>query len=727
MPRFVLKNLNQMRRIKTLPIIVLAVLATSCADRLRDSGNLEPQGVGEILLLLNADDGTVTKADDAGGGISVDAFSVEIFNSSSIRLYNRKFGQAKEEVIPLNSGEYRLLAKYGDSLGVGFDRPFFLADQPFQVRPQTRETVEAVARLANVKVAVEFGDNLKAAYPDFYAVVRHTSANVKSSLKFLRNETRRGYIPGGDLVVELYADPEGNGKWKYYAAPVQTCSPNDFVTFRIDTGANFGDLVINVLVDTSTDQIEKTIEIPGEAASAPAPSIEAVGFTGDRFPVKSGDVSEHLAYFSIMAPGTIASCSLEINSPYLASIGVPQTVDLLSNNAADALAPAGIWFGGDLQAMAVDLSGLAPVLANTGIDLGLDLQLASLTLDVVDGNGRTDSFTVAYDLLPEGVVSIEPGMIWARRIAGASAELTSSAGDPSKLSLQYSADGFQWSEIPASVSGRVLSVQELAGLEPATEYTFRLLYDGLYTLDSRTVTTETAAQVGNAGFEQWTVTPWHTTSLYEPFPDADSQWWDVNSKVSMPDNSYSSYACFKCMPTVTYSSNTVHSGSAAAQITTINVGSINSTWWTNGTWYVGELFIGDADSNGSKVRDGHSFSSRPSALTFWYHYTTPVSDAERFGVEVSVRDAGGAVIAGASFSEGQMTSGWTKMTLPLNYSVSNVKAASISISFRSSSNDNHSCNAGGNWIEIAGETGSGDSMRVKLSATLFVDDVELVY
>ena len=725
MPRFVLKFLNQMRRVRKLPIIVLAVLMTSCADRLQDSGNLEQQGIGEVVLNLSADAGTQIKAESPHEGIPVDAFSVEIFNSSSIRLYCQKFEQAKAETISLNSGEYRLLAKYGDSLGVGFDKPFYLADQPFTVRPQTKETVEAVARLANVKVAVEFGDNLKAAYPDFYAVVRNTSANVKSSLKFLKDETRMGYIPGGDLIVELYADV--NGKWMYYEAPAQTCFPNDFVTFRIDTASNYGDLVINVLVDTSTDQIEKTIEIPAEAASAPAPSIEAVGFTGGRFPVKSGDASEHLAYFSVMAPGILASCSLEIDSPYLSSIGVPQTVDLLSSTASDALAPAGIWFGGDLQALAVDLSGLAAVLANTGADLGTDLQLACLTITAVDQNGRTGTASVAYDLLPEGSITLDPGMVWARKVTGASARLTSSAGDPLKMSFQYSSDGLQWNDIPVTVSGRNLQAQNIEGLTPGTEYSFRLLYDGIYTLDSKTVTTETAAQVGNAGFEQWTVTPWRTTSLYEPFPDAASQWWDVNSKVSMPDNSYATYACFKCMPTVTYSSKTVHSGSSSAQITTINVGSTNSVLWTNGTWYVGELFIGDADSNGSKVRDGHSFYSRPSALNFWYHFTTPVSNAERFGVEVYVRDSGGTVIAGASFSEGQTTSGWTRMSLPLNYSAVNVKAASISISFKSSANGSHSCNAGGSWIEIAGETGSGDSKRVKLSSTLFVDDVELVY
>ena len=728
MPGFVLKFLNQMRRVRKLPIIVLAVLMTSCADRLQDSGNLEQQGIGEVVLNLSADAGTQTRAESPHVDIPVDAFSVEIFNSSSIRLYCQKFEQAKAETISLNSGEYRLLAKYGDSLGVGFDKPFYLADQPFTVRPQTKETVEAVARLANVKVAVEFGDNLKAAYPDFYAVVRNTSANVKSSLKFLKDETRKGYIPGGDLVVELYADVDG--KWMYYEAPAQTCAPNDFITFRIDKGANYGDLTVNILVDTSVEQIDKTVTIPFASASAPAPSVEAVGFTEGRFPVKQGDRTDALAYFSVMAPGILASCSLEIDSPYLSSIGVPQTVDLLSATASDALSPAGIWFGGDLQALAVDLSGLASVLANTGADLGTDLQLACLTITAVDQNGRTGTASVAYDLLPEGSITIDPGMVWARKVTGVSARLTSSAGDPLKMSIQYSSDGLQWNDVPVTVSGRNLQAQNIEGLAPGTEYSFRLLYDGIYTLDSKTVTTETAAQVGNAGFEQWTTTPYktnrHTAYVYYPYGSESDKWWDVNSMASMNSDITTLYYCFKCMPTVTYGTSTVHSGNAAAQVSTINVGNANSMWATTGSWYVGELFLGSADSDGNRVSTGHSFASRPSAVKFWYRFSAYSSD-DRFGVDVSVVAEDGTVLSSASVTDGPQTDTWTQMTLPLDYSVTDRKAASISISFKASTSGSHSCAVGGEQFERAGQTNGDQYTAVKLSSMLRLDDVELVY
>ena len=63
----------------------------------------------------------------------------------------------------------------------------------------------------------------------------------------------------------------------------------------------------------------------------------------------------------------------------------------------------------------------------------------------------------------------------------------------------------------------------------------------------------------------------------------------------------------------------------------------------------------------------------------------------------------------------------------LNYKVYNKKAASIYIAFKASASSSHSCDAGGHWLEVAGSTGSGDPYRIKLSATLRVDDIQLNY
>ena len=53
--------------------------------------------------------------------------------------------------------------------------------------------------------------------------------------------------------------------------------------------------------------------------------------------------------------------------------------------------------------------------------------------------------------------------------------------------------------------------------------------------------------------------------------------------------------------------------------------------------------------------------------------------------------------------------------------------ASIHVRFRASTASSHSCADGGAYLEVAGNRPTGDTSRIKLSATLRVDLVELIY
>ena len=354
----------------------------------------------------------------------------------------------------------------------------------------------------------------------------------------------------------------------------------------------------------------------------------------------------------------------------------------------------------------------------------------------VEVDDETQTYTFNIEIPRKSSIALEasPANAWST-FADLAAAVTAKTTtfDESNLTLQWKKqDATEWNDVAASALVKGSNdnyTYRLRGLEPGVAHVYRLAYDdGENRVNSNEVkfTTEECTAIQNAGFENWKVTEWHTTSLYEPFSREADQWWDVNSKVSMPDYSYATYPCFKCMPTVTYSNNNVHSGSASAQVSTINIGGGNSTWATTGDWHVGELFIGDADSNGNKASSGHAFTSRPSAVSFWYQFDAH-SDSDRFGVEASIADASGNTIASASVTDGPISSSWQKMVVPLSYSNGNAKAASIYISFKASTSSSHSCSAGGNWIEIAGVMGSGDKERIKLSSMLRIDDVELIY
>ena len=113
-------------------------------------------------------------------------------------------------------------------------------------------------------------------------------------------------------------------------------------------------------------------------------------------------------------------------------------------------------------------------------------------------------------------------------------------------------------------------------------------------------------------------------------------------------------------------------------------------------------------------------------MTFWYEYA-PYSSSDKFSAEVWLKAADGTVIATASLPSGGSASEWKKVDLPLNYTVLNKKAASIYIAYKASTSSSHSCDRGGTFLEVAGSKGSSDPYRIKLSATLRVDDIQLNY
>ena len=247
-----------------LPCVLLLGLLTGCtAERPGSDG---APGEGAIRLFLSQESPDTKSALEEHP--SIDDFEVEIYNAKALRLYREPYAQAKDATIKLNAGEFRLVAHHGDTLGAGFNKPYFLADQPFTVHGYVEngggpDQVEAVARLANVRMKVVQGNNLRTSYKDAYVVVRH-SRYAKKQVKFVQNESRYGYIPGGGLYLEVYAQLF-SGEWKYYKSEPAEYLPNDNVTFNVDAAGRDGSLSVNITVDRSVETIEVD-ELIGEKA-----------------------------------------------------------------------------------------------------------------------------------------------------------------------------------------------------------------------------------------------------------------------------------------------------------------------------------------------------------------------------------------------------------------------------------------------------------------------------
>ncbi len=690
-----------MRRLRFIPAC-LAFLLSACNEQLIEQPVPGPGETGQVQISLSADvrNEIVGVRSESGEEIPVDDFWIEIFNSDKRRIYCEKYLDAKEDVLYLNTGDYRLLAKHGDSLGVGFNHAFYIADVPFVVEAKKDNAVSATAKLGNVKAKVVFRENIVNSnfYGDCYALLRNRNPRVKSALKFNRTEDRPGYIPAGELVFEVYAKVDGT--WMYYPVEMQTYSPNDFVTFTVEAGIREGDLDVTVKVDNTLEVVEdqKTIKAE-EALPTDAPEVMAKAFVDGRYGIIEGSESaDPDLEIGVVADGGIQSMVLSVQSDYLRSVGVPESVDLVTidEETNTVLKDVGfVWYVASTgKAAVLDLETVATSIAqNTPYD-GSRTKTSAITLTVTDKEGKVGMETVeiVWELSAESTVSVEDYNIWATRIVDPTVVFTK--GDPKKSTLMYKQGDQEWSSLggPKSVKGNTAVFNAVTGLLPGTPCQFMVVYkDNFFPRGEGSVTTETAAQLGNSGFENWTTQVYsyqskllwstnETRNWYRPW--TSDPWWDVNSKKTMTLSVTPQYQEFKVVPTVYYSTDAAE-GSRSAQLISTAVSTTANELGLTGTkaMAAGEIFIGTADDNGGHATEGHAFPSRPTSLSFQYKYEAYQDDL--FVVTMYVEDADGNVIASKDFDGGTASSGWMSMTLDFDYAVLNKKAAKIYVCFRS--------------------------------------------
>lgn len=725
-----------MRHIRFVLTCLAAFATVSCTEALEE---IATGADGEITVSLTSDWDCRPHLKSAVQEEEVPAgeFIVEIFKTDgNVRLYRDTYANTENKAIKLNGGDYRLVASHGDPDGCGFDAPYYMGEEMFTVHAQTHEEVHVTAKLANVKIAVEFGENLLIDYPEHYAVVR---SDKDCSLEFSSGEERTGYMPAGNLSLELYAKIDG--EWKYYASEPEEYSPNDFVTFHVDTKEGEGSLSLNIKVDDSVELVEKEVEIPQSMLPKEAPKMTFNGFgdTNVIEVVEAGETPESLK-IDIVADAGIGHCILHINSEYLARIGVPAEIDLVTveENVAELLKDNGFDWRGVMQGQRlayIDLTGVAEKLASEVYDDANPFK-AEISFEIEDSNGKKSAesqiITIAATK-PEFSFSAVPTDAWARSIRGM--QISYANLNPSVLKLQYKASAdSDWQDAGlSSNSGSVLSFNNISGLTPETEYQLRAIYNGNEAAAVQTsLTTEAAAQVGNSGFEEWQTSVFeftynffgkheHNIDWYHPWSSEETDiWWAVNSRVAMPSSTSVASANWNWVrfPTVAYTADAADGGNAAV-IYSVAVGD----WTTNispGTSHAGELFIGTADDSGNHSSEGHSFGSRPDRLEFMYKYDS--NGGETFFVNAELYSEDGTVIATASTDSGSASSSWLKFSLPFQYTDTARKAARIYVSFKSTSASEPSV-TGNKVITIA------DNVQYtgNFGSVLYLDDLRLIY
>ena len=376
-----------------------AVLAACTQDKMSEPS----EGVtGEVFLTLNTEGMTPqSKAVVEVGVPKPEDLTVEIFKKTDlerVRLYRDTYNKTVGKSIKLNCAEYTMSAFYGDSLAVGENRAYYEGCADFSLTPQNRTAqVEITAKVANVRVSVEYGDNLLYDYPEFYAKVRsETAGGRKKSAEFYQDEyKKKTFVPYGTLYFELYAKVDG--QWKYFPARPVEPKRGDDVVFKVDTERLYGSQGINVTI-SQLDTKDKSYEVPATMLPQDSPEVSS-GSLPELTEMVQGDPAKTGLRMDLVVDGNIKECWLNVSSDYLAALGVPERVDLasdrLSSRVKTALESVGLKWMDSMYGRRfayIDFSGITKFISETTCNPD-NLFSADFSIDIIDQRhnpGETD-------------------------------------------------------------------------------------------------------------------------------------------------------------------------------------------------------------------------------------------------------------------------------------------------------------------------------------------------
>ncbi len=716
---------------------VAVLLCTGCG---KDGYDFETDE-GSVSFSVEASYSTAqpgTKADEESAGnnlnLNVDDFTLEIYKPEGM-IRKWKYGEVKGQKMKLNKNQYTVKAYYGDSTATGFDAIYFAGKTPFVIQGQTTTPVSVVCKMANVKVAVQWGVNIANEYADYSAKIYRNGKN--GSLVFSKDETRSGYIPAGDLVLEMTM-VTNSGEKRVYKAKTVACAANDFITFTIDTKEQQKEEVtVSFRIDSSTTDKDKVVFIPAVLVAAPAPTMNLVGFTagaentGSVEFVEAVGFSDNLAV-GISAPGLIKSCILITDSEAFPS-SWPQSIDLLDENANSSQLSTVRAYGIEWSNMMGEKFGTVSFKKLTELIRRTGNCVNDFTVKVTDAQNKEVSMKVSLNIKEAAlaVSSIPAYDMWATK---AYVTASTSDGNPEHLTLQYSSDnGANWNSFKAeniTVSAGASANSrdfEVRGLASATNYLFRAAYFNSVSTQTQAGKTEAAAQLGNSGFEEWvsrkvvsyTIIGESLQTVYDPWASGSTdKWWDTNNAETTKTSGTPAYLEKKCFPMVSY--NKQGRTGRAAQLMAIAVDGSNTNTTSNSNAIAGQLFIGTYGGN-----EGHSFASRPSSLTFYYTYT-PKGDNDDDTFDVYIKVLSGTTVIGEGsmakrVAKASPVSSWTLAEIPVTYSDNTKTATAVQVRFKSStaSVPPHEKNTS--------ITNGEESSKVHGGSILLVDDMILKY
>lgn len=239
----------------------------------------------------------------------------------------------------------------------------------------------------------------------------------------------------------------------------------------------------------------------------------------------------------------------------------------------------------------------------------------------VDYDTEVFSDIIIFEPVSTGLLKSNTMEIWAGHATVHATVDEAEFNDPDKIKFAFTQDGSTWTTVNSTRISEGSYEAVLKNLAGGTQYTYKLVIDGEDIGDSLTLTTDSAPQLPNCGFE--TTSNCESTKYISFF---DSSLSDMQLKVKYWDSGSSASTSVGASGAICYSSTDVPPGTGSTK------SALLQSKYVVVKFAAGNLFTGEfaelVGTEGGKVNFGRPFTGRPTAVRFWYKYISDKIDKD---------------------------------------------------------------------------------------------------
>ena len=249
-------------------ILCISLLMFSCSSELD-----EKQEIGYLKLSLKTLVSTNTRAvTNVPSGYNAKTLSVKITNNEGTVVAQTddfENDATMKKNLELLPGEYTITASSAgwDGSGSGFDAPYYTGSTKATVTAKTLTTAQLTLTQANVKVTINFADNLSTYFTSASCIVTSATTGVAAQTFDFKTAAGSAYFPVADLKFFLALTNKSGNSYSMEKT-VTDVKPRDhyIINYKIADAGSLGG--VTVKVDDATQEYSFTVEIPRKAGTA---------------------------------------------------------------------------------------------------------------------------------------------------------------------------------------------------------------------------------------------------------------------------------------------------------------------------------------------------------------------------------------------------------------------------------------------------------------------------